>query len=326
MTNEELVALIQGGERDRLAVLWEQVERFVALQARRQILFSGGFGGVEVDDLYQSGYIALVAAVDSYDPTAGRSFIGWLSLALKTAFAEAGGYRSKHQARDPLHRAGSLDAPVRAGDEEANALGDFIPDHGAVQDFQDVEDRLYLEQLHNALEKALDELPDRQGDAIRRHFYQNWSLEEIAAAEGISGEAVRQRQEKGLRELRQQRELQQFVEDRTPYYLRVGVSEFKRTGESAVERIVFRREQLMEPRAEPPKLDRMRLEAQAANAGEDYINGIEDPFVRTFFRLRFRRGLSWKEVASAVGGGRTWATVRDACLRYINAHPEAPQE
>ena len=32
MTNEELVALIQAGERDRLPELWEQVERFVALQ------------------------------------------------------------------------------------------------------------------------------------------------------------------------------------------------------------------------------------------------------------------------------------------------------
>lgn len=52
MGNEELVALIQDGERDRLSELWEQVERFVALQARRRVLFSGGLGGVEVDDLW----------------------------------------------------------------------------------------------------------------------------------------------------------------------------------------------------------------------------------------------------------------------------------
>lgn len=32
MTNEELVALIQGGERDRLSELWEQVEKFVAMR------------------------------------------------------------------------------------------------------------------------------------------------------------------------------------------------------------------------------------------------------------------------------------------------------
>lgn len=320
MTNEELVALIQNGERDRLLELWEQVERFVAQQARRRHLLSGGAGGVEVEDLYQSGYIAIVAAVDSYDPAAGRAFIGWLAMALKTVFAEAGGCRTLKQARDPLRHAGSLDVP--ASEDSDTAIVDLIADPGAAQDFRDVEERLYLEQLHNALEKALDELPDRQGDTLRWRFYQNRSLEEIAAAEGISGEAVRQWQMKGLRELRQQQELQRFVEECTPYYLRVGVSDFQRNGESAVERIVFRRERLAEPRAERPKLDRAQLEAQAAGVGEDYINAVEDPLVRMFFRLRFLRGLSWKEVAAAVGGGRPGSAVRDTCLRYLKAHPE----
>lgn len=323
MTNEELVALIQNGERDKLPELWKQVEKLVAQQAHRRRLLSGGVGGVEVEDLYQSGYIALVAAADTYDPTAGRSFIGWLSLALKTAFAEAGGYRSRKQVRDPLHRAGSLDVP--ASEDSDTTIGDMTADPGAAQDFQDAEERLYLEQLHNALEKALDNLPDQQGDTLRRRFYQNRSLEEIAAAEGISKEAVRQWQIKGLRALRHQRELQWFVEERTPYYLRVGVSDFQRNGESAVERIVFKREKLAEPRAERPKLDRAQLEAQAASIGEDYINAIEDPLVRVFFRLRFLRGLSWKEVAAAAGGGKTWPTVRDACLRYLNDHPEPSQ-
>lgn len=201
----------------------------------------------------------LVAAADTYDITAGRSFIGWLSLALKTAFAEAGGYRSCKQARDLLHHSGSLDVPT--SEDSDTVIGNLIPDPGAAQDFQDAEDRLYLGQLHNALEKSLDELPDRQGDTLRRRFYQNRSLEDIAVAEGISKEAVRQWQMKGLRALRQRQELQRFVEERTPYYLRVGVSDFQRTGESAVERIVFRRERLAGPRAERPKLDRVRLEA-----------------------------------------------------------------
>ena len=324
MTNEELVALVQSGERDKLPELWEQVERFVVQQARRRHLLSGGAGGVEVEDLYQSGYIALVAAVDSYDPAAGRTFIGWLALALKTAFAEAGGCRSIKQARDPLRHAGSLDVP--ASEDSDTAIVDLIADPGATQDFRDVEERLYLEQLHNALEKALDELPDRQGDTLRRRFYQNRSLEEIADDEGISGEAVRQWQMKGLQKLRQQQELQRFVEERTPYYLRVGVSDFQRNGESAVERIVFRREKLSKPQTERPKMDRAQMEAQAASVGENYINAVEDPLVRMFFRLRFLRGLSWKEVAAAVGGGRPRTAVRDACLRYLNAHPEASQD
>lgn len=45
MSNEELVALIQGGERERLPDLWEQVERFVRQQAHRRFVLSAGLGG-----------------------------------------------------------------------------------------------------------------------------------------------------------------------------------------------------------------------------------------------------------------------------------------
>lgn len=320
MTNEELVALIQSGERERMAELWAQVEKFVAKLARRRVLLAGGLGGVEFGDLYNAGYLPLVAAADSFDPAAGRSFIGWLTLGLKTAFAEAGGYRSQKQAHDPLHYAGSLDAP--AGEDEDSAdLGDLQADPAAAQAFEDVEAKLYREQLHAALETALAALPDNQGTALRRRFYDGQSLYEIGEAKGVSPEAVRQWQMKGLQALRRQRELQQFVEERTPYYLRVGVDEFQRTGESAVERIVIRREQLREPRPERTKLDRAQLEAQAANVGEEYVNAIEDSFIRTSFRLWCLHGWSWKEVAAVVGGGKTWAAVRDACLRYLEKHP-----
>lgn len=247
MSNEELTALIQSGERDKLPELWAQVERFVAAQARKRLILSDGLGGVEFGDLYHAGYLALVAAVDSYAPEAGRAFIGWLALALKTAFAEAGGYRSRKQARDPLHRAGSSDA--LAYDEDSDTtVGDLVPDPAAAQAFEDVEARLYREQLHTALETTLATLPENQAATLRRRFYDGQTLDDIAAAAGVYKETVRQWQMKGLRALRRRRELEQFVEERTPYFLRVGAEAFQRTGESAVERIVIRREQLREPR------------------------------------------------------------------------------
>ena len=319
MSNEELVALIQGGERDRLPELWRQVERFVAVQAHKRLVLSGSLGGVEFGDLYNAGYIALVAAAGTYDPLAGKSFIGWLATALKTAFAEAGGYRSRSQSLDPLHHAKSIDAP--AGEDSDTAIGELIADPAAALALQNAEDGIWRKQLHDALEKALAELPARQGGTLRSRFYQARTLDEIAAAEGVHKETVRQWQEKGLRALRRRQELQQFVEERTPYYLRVGVGEFQRTGESAVERIVIRRERLAEPKAERPKPDRAHLEEQAAAAGEDYINAIEDPFIRISLRLRFLCSLSWKEVAAVTGGGKTGTAVRDICLRYLDRHP-----
>lgn len=239
MTNEELVALIQAGERDRLPELWDQVERFVARQANRLLIAMGDSAaahGLEFDDLYNSGYIALARAVELYDPEPGMQFIGLLALCLKTAFAETGGWRTSK--RDPLTKSTSLDAPINVGDEEADALGDFIPDPAAAQAFQNVEERLYQEQLHAALERALGTLEADEESTAR--YYQGRTLEEI----GPQARTLESHAFVKLRRVQVRRELEQYIERRTPYYMSVGVQKFQNTGESAVERIVFLREQM----------------------------------------------------------------------------------
>lgn len=50
---------------------------------------------------------------------------------------------------------------------------------------------------------------------------------------------------------------------------------------------------------------------------EEFVESIEDYYIRTIFRLRFKRGLSWKEVAKIIKGGNTEETVRAACYRYL---------
>ena len=53
------------------------------------------------------------------------------------------------------------------------------------------------------------------------------------------------------------------------------------------------------------------------SAVEDFVQTIDDPYLRTLFRLRFERGLSWKDVASVLGGGNTEKTAKEACYRYM---------
>lgn len=177
MTNEELVERIQAGERELLLELWQQVERFVAMRARMRARALNGGGGVTVDDLIQSGYIAMLSAVDGFDPEQGMAFIGWLNLALKTAFAEAIGRRSRRQALDPLHRAGSLDAPV-GDDEDGATVGDLQADPSADAGFAEAEARIWGEQLHAALEKALGRLPEDERTIIIIRFYQGKTVQE----------------------------------------------------------------------------------------------------------------------------------------------------
>lgn len=60
--------------------------------------------------------------------------------------------------------------------------------------------------------------------------------------------------------------------------------------------------------------EKISLHQQAV---EDFIGGIDDGYLRTIFRLRFERGLSWKEVADTIGGGNTEWGVKKLCYRYF---------
>ena len=243
LTNEELVAAVQAGDREKLPELWNQVERFVSLKAARVMTLSGGIGGgVEFEDLYQSGYLALVAAVETYDPERGMSFIGWLALALKSAFAEAGGFRSERQKHDPLHRAGSLDAPM-GEDEDGDTLADTIPAADPEPGDLAVES-LYLQQLHDALDRALQGLPPRQASILRRRYYQGETQEAIAAALQCSTANIGAQERAALKRLYEARTvngLSEYIETHTNYYHAVGPGRFQNTGTSAVEDIVLRR-------------------------------------------------------------------------------------
>ena len=252
MTNEELVTAIQAGERDRMGELWEQVERFACQQANRLWRSVGPIPGTEPEDLYQSGYIALCAAVETYDPARGMSFIGWLALALKTAFSETCGYRTSR--RDPLNRAGSLDAPI-SEDEDGAALGDLIRDPHAEDAFTAAEEELYREQLHRALEATIDRLSPEAAAVIRGVYWNGETLAEIGRRQGISIARAGQIKSRALSDMAKEARkskaaLRQFVEQRTPYYAHKGVKSFNRDHTSVTEYAVLYREYLLDRSAQ----------------------------------------------------------------------------
>lgn len=58
-------------------------------------------------------------------------------------------------------------------------------------------------------------------------------------------------------------------------------------------------------------------------AVEAFVKTIGDYFTRTIFRLRFERGLAWKEVASVMGKGYSEDCVRSTCYRYMRKQRKA---
>lgn len=186
MTNEELVALIQAGERDRLPELWDQVERFVASRANRLLIAMGpdraALAGVEFGDLYNSGYFALVDAAERYDPAAGAKFITFFSMRLKSYFSETTGFRLARQRKDPLNNAKSLDARLKENDEDSGAFGDFIPDPKAAQALQAVEDTIQRDYTRQAVRQALEQLPTEERLAIKAYYYEGLTVKASGGA------------------------------------------------------------------------------------------------------------------------------------------------
>ncbi len=241
MSNEELAAAIQAGERERMGELWQQVEGLVKWKANRVINALDGMRGVEFDDLYNSGYLALVMAVEGYRPESG-AFSTWFLFHLKTAFAEATGFRSEKQKRDPLHYAGSLDAPLDDS-PGSDTVGDLVSDPMGEIGFEAVEDVLYRKQLHEALERVIGELPEDRAEILRLRFWQDKTLAEVGEVRGITPERVRQNEKKAIRELRKPKHigrLMEFVD--FDYYHGSGAGSFKYSGMSIQEHYLVARE------------------------------------------------------------------------------------
>ncbi len=249
MSNEELVAAIQAGQTELIPQLWGNVEKLIAWRANSFLAANSATDlcrGVEIGDLVNSGFFAVLAAVKTYDPTQSK-FSSWLLQYLRTAFAEAVGCRTEKQKSDPLRYAMSIDAPI--ADEEGDALGDLQADPNASVPFENVDDAIYVHQLHQALEQVVSDLPEAQAEVIRRRYWGQQTLEEIGVCISVSTERARQLEEISLRTMAAppyRNRLENFLDWKTPYYLHVGPHEFQRTRTSSTEKIILIRERMRE--------------------------------------------------------------------------------
>ena len=246
MSNEELVAKIQAGDQNRMTELWYQVEKFIAWKAQRIMPTLGESTVVEVDDLIQAGYFALVSAVATYKPGEG-AFVKWLSFYLQTAFAEAAGYRTEKMKKDPARYAVSLDQPI--ADDSDTTMGEIVPDQIATAAMESIEDNLWHEQLQKALEDVLNEIPEKYGDVVRMRFFEGKTLDTISQEQNVTRERVRQLEHKGIKEMRRpqnKNHLKPFIE--FDYFGGTGLTTFRQTGMSVQERYLVRKEKSTDQR------------------------------------------------------------------------------
>ena len=135
-------------------------------------------------------------------------------------------------------KAGSMDKEIEG--TEGVTFGDTIAD--PENHYENVLDNLEREELKSVLWTLVDDLPGKAPEVIRMRYQQELTLKETGEAIGINMEAVRQWQQKGLRELRKPSRsnlLREFYKDGEIYSRGVvggGVGAFNRNWTSSTER------------------------------------------------------------------------------------------
>lgn len=185
MTNEELAQLIKNGDDGYLPQLWEQVRRLIAMKARQYMdrHSAENYIWFEIGDLVDSGYFAVLDACRLYEPGRG-SFLTILDFTLKTAFAEVAGTRTTRSCHDPLHTAKRLETPISTDPDGDTTLLDMLS--GKCDDFDDLVESVYTQELHSALNEALSILPDNERRALVLKYYFDMDYTEQARSGGCT--------------------------------------------------------------------------------------------------------------------------------------------
>ena len=146
--------------------------------------------GITLEDFEQEGFFAVQAAAKAYDPEKGSfaTLLGYYvqNRIRKVVCGEHGRLMTTEDGREvrisanPLNGSISLDTPLDDTDGGSAPIGDLQEDPAAAQAFQPAEDELYTEELHAALEEALNKLTAKQADVVRRHYFGGKCLSEIA--------------------------------------------------------------------------------------------------------------------------------------------------
>ena len=137
---------------------------------------------------------------------------------------------------------GSLDVPV--GEEGDCSMYDLLP--SAIDEEEQTIEKIQHEQLCAVLWPLVDALPGQQPQVIRARYQERRTLADIAKEKGVTPEAIRKQEVKGLRELRKPSKsklLRPFLPEDDRIYSRAlqgnGVGSFNRTWTSSTERVAL---------------------------------------------------------------------------------------
>ena len=225
-TNAALAALAATGNSYALGQLWELNKGLLRSMFWKWYpahKAQADAHGLTADDFEQEGFFAIQHAAQTYDPAQG-AFTTWLTAAMQRQIQRTltngharnvtGEDGKQHTtSADPLNHCTSLDVPLDDEDGGSATLGDLQEDPAAAAELDAVEDEVFREQLHSAMEEALAKLTDREADVLRRRYYQQQPLREVGAAYDVSASRAQQIERTALHKLGRNPALCRFHDD-----------------------------------------------------------------------------------------------------------------
>ena len=141
--------------------------------------------------------------------------------------------------KDALNTCVSLNMTV--DDEEKTEMMDLIEDSATY--IENVEEKIWHEQLRDAVDRVLSEIPDDMAEVLRLRNYGRLTLDQIGERCHVDRERVRQLENRAIRKLREPKlscRLRPFYDFNV--YSGTGAAAFRRSGMSVQERYLITQE------------------------------------------------------------------------------------
>lgn len=242
MTQEEMAAEIQEGNKSLIPDLWEDTKRFIYKRlnhivkrnpANRTAMVRAG---ITFEDLEQEAFPLFIDAINAFDPRGGYTFLSRLKYSAENTFFALVNISTAKGRHDPMNTGERLEQPVAGTDEEDCFIGDLIPDPAAEKEIEDVIERNFQRQRALSVRKAVDELEPAEKQTIIGVYYEGKNLRILAKERGIAYQDLQSQKQKALRQLRKKRQILQWSESIICHsYGMGGVGFFKNTGYSSTE-------------------------------------------------------------------------------------------
>ena len=215
MSNEELAVLIKQGHTELYTELWERVNRLIGMMILKSTKHRILPPDIDKEDLLQCGYFAMLAAVKAYDKDKNFKFNTYLNLHVKNTVNTAINHGKRKTSTDDNIKVYSYNVNVSGDDGEETERLELMQDEKSLYEYEALE----LSDIQQHVWEAVAELPERQGEVIRRYYLSGETLKEIAEDKGVAVENIRVRKKQGLQMLRKNRWLRSFYREYTqePY-------------------------------------------------------------------------------------------------------------